>query len=681
MGQNRGHAVVAALGLMDRRVALAGTLGALAVVAVTAVPVRVEPGTAAWRRLVRGAEADGRVPRGMVLLLPGLVRDAPLDFRIEGYAEEPTRVGTSVDGAPLAWFPVQRDVRIRLRIPPGRPGARVELRIGEGTAAPQIRSLTVAPPRRLPLLRVVLAFAMAAALTAFLLRRAPAIALPVGLSAAGVFALASTPPLVFLTLPAAGSALALLFVAAVLAASAGVASRLERASRRAYARAVVLLAAFVFGAWVRGAFLASAGSWDTEYWKAWTIRAADHGVTRVYGDPGSSPAGRLLAQMRGEEELWKVEYAGRPFVVDYPPLAMFLWRWSYGVVASSRTGLDPDEARNVAVKLPAVLGDVVAVAVLLWALGARGLVLAAVYWATPVSWLPSAVLGYLDGAYAPMAAAALVAAGRGRAGWAGAWMAAACLIKPTAVVVAPAAAMALRGRGPSRAVLAGLAVVAVTLLPFALAGTLGAAVVHVYRILFQGTLSGGFPNPWWIVGHALDVARAGVDLTAPVRFARLGAAPFPAGTIGVVLFAAAAAFIAWRQRNAPGQGPAVLAGAALVFAYSMLAVGVHENHAHPLFLLLFCTGLLSGRLRALAAGTATVYVLNMLLLSGIGRFYGPRYAALEPLARALAAWRMAPGFDLTLALALANTALFAVLLAGLRREMDGLKAPSPPARG
>src|SRR6185436_13330730 len=179
----------------------------------------------------------------------------------------------------------------------------------------------------------------------------------------------------------------------------------------------------------------------------------------------------------------------------------------YAAVSRGTSGLDPPEARNVAVKLPSVLGDVAAVAVLLWALGRRGLKWAALYWAAPVSWLSSATLGYLDGAYAPLAAAALVAAGRGRSGWAGAWLAAACLVKPTAVVLAPAVAVALLPFGLGRAVLAGTGVVCVTLAPFAAAGTLGAAVVHVYRILFQGTLSGGFPNPWWILGYAVTVVR------------------------------------------------------------------------------------------------------------------------------------------------------------------------------
>ena len=663
--------------------ALAGTLAALGVVGVTAFPVRLEPGTAGWRRLVRGAEPDGSIPRGAVVLLPGLARHGPALARIEMRADGPVLLGASLDGAPLAWFRSAGNASVAIPIPPGRAGgARLELRVGPGSSAPRIRSLAVVPPRPPRVAPIVLALVLAGGLTMALRRgRGTAFALGMGLFAAGLLVLAETPPLLLLTLPAAGAALPVLFPVALLAVSAVLASRVEREARRGYGRAVLVVAAFVFGAWVRGALLASAGSWDTEYWKAWTLRAADHGVTRVYGDAGAVPAGRLLAQMRGEEELWRVEFAGRPFVVDYPPLAMFLWRWSYGAVVRGGTGLDPPEVRNVAVMLPAVLGDIAAVAVLLWALGRRGLGWAAVYWAAPVSWLSSAALGYLDGAYAPLVAAALLAAGRGRSGWAGAWLATACLVKPTAVVVAPAVAVALLPRGVGRALLTGLGVVCVTLLPFALAGTLGAAVVHVYRILFQGTLSGGFPNPWWILGHALDVTRQGAALAGRVGFARLAAAPFPAPAVGVALFSAAAAFVLWRQRRAPGPGPAALAGAALVFAYAMLAVGVHENHPHPMFLLLLCTALPSPRLRLVALLTASVYVLNMLMLSGVGRFYGPRYAALEPAARALATWRMALGFDLTLALALANTLLFAVLLAALPAEMERLKEPAPPARG
>jgi len=668
--------------VIDRRVLAAGALAAAATLAVTAARVRVAPGSAGWRRLVRGAEADGSIPRGAVLLLPGLVRDSPARVHIPLSSSGPMRVGVSVDGAPLAWSDLAGPGAMDLLIPPGPTGARVELRAFPGSAVPRIPSFTVLPPRRLRVVAVLLAFAVAAGLTAVLLRGAMAAVAPaVGLFAAGVVALAQCPPLLLLSLPAAGSVLALTLPVGLVAASVALGLRAGAEARRGYARGAALVAAFVFGAAVRGAFLASAGSWDTEYWKAWMLRAADHGVTRVYGDPGAVPEGHLLAQMTGEEELWKGEFAGRPFVVDYPPLAMVLWRSSWWAVGRGASGLEPPEARNAAVKLPAVLGDVAAVAVLLCALGGRGLWLGALYWALPVSWLPSAALGYLDGAYAPLAAAALLAAGRGRGGWAGAWLALACLVKPTAVVIAPAVAVALWPFGLGRAFLAGLGVVCVTLAPFAAAGTLGAAVVHVYRILFQGTLSGGFANPWWIAGHAAAVIQGAVHLAGPVPFVRLATVPFPAGAYGVALFACAAGFILWSQSRARGAGPAALAGAALVFAYAMLAVGVHENHPHPMFLLLACTGLPTRRLRVVALGTGLVYVLNLLMLSGLGRFYGLRYAALEPAARAVATWRMALGFDFTLVLAAAATVLFAVLLRGLPSDMAVLTEPAPPHRG
>ena len=297
----------------------------------------------------------------------------------------------------------------------------------------------------------------------------------------------------------------------------------------------------------------------------------------------------------------------------------------------------------------------------------RAAALAAAYWALPMSWLSSGVLGFLDGALAALVVLSLAAAGRGRAVLAGSALALAGLIKPTALVVAPAAwcALAASGVAPARAVAAGVATVLASLVPFVLAGTLQTAMVHVYRILFQGTLSGGFPNPWWLLGHALTVANEGAPLAGPVRFAKIDLLTLPAGPVGTLLFAAAAVLV-WRaHRNRAGVPAACLAGAMLVLAYGVCAVGVHENHPHALFLLLFATGLASRGLRVLTMGCALVYVANMLMLSGLGRFYGPRYAMLEPLARGLAGLRMAPGFDLTLALAVLQIALFAWALVRL----------------
>jgi hypothetical protein len=436
---------------------------------------------------------------------------------------------------------------------------------------------------------------------------------------------------------------------------------------RFYWIAASLLAALVFGAWVRFYFLPSAGSWDTEYWKAWMTRAVSAGVARVYGESDATPEGHFVPHLLGREDLFQIAYKGRDFVVDYPPLAMALWRWSCKSVAFLAPGLDRAEAENVAVKLPAVLGDVLSVLLLLYMFRSRpsrGLTLGALYWALPVSWLPSAVLGFLDAAYAPFAVLGLVLAGQGRAVFAGALIALAALIKPQALIVAPAAFVALDS-GRTRAVAAGVAVVAVALVPFLLAGTLEEAVTHVFRILFQQRLSAGFANLWWVVGHLVN----GSGLGARIEYASIGSLPIPAGLVGTALFALAAAYVLFVSRSARGWTSACLAGAALVFAYGTFAMGVHENHPHSMFLAFAATGLFSRRLRVLVSLLSLSYALNVLSLSALGRFYGLRYMALEPLAASISSLRMSLGFDLTLLLGVLNTGLFVFFLASLRSEV------------
>jgi hypothetical protein len=647
--------------LLCAAAAIAPAVAGLALVFTTArVPVRVRPDTLAWRALVRGADANGLLSGRASVALPGLARDRQVPMSIAATSVETAALGVGVDGAPLEWARLEGG-GLAARIPRrGTRGALVDL---QARGAPlMVRAIEVSPPQA-PWPRVLPALLLPLAVFAILAHRGAGRALPVALMAAACMLLAATPVLDALT----ASPRAAAFVAPALAAI-GAAFVLARGQGTALLRDTVLVAAFVAGAWVRVAFLPSAGSWDTEYWKAWTARADAHGVARVYGDGDAVPAGHFAAQLRGAEPLWLVPYRGRDFVVDYPPLAMALWRWSWRTVTALAPDLDHAEAENAAVKLPALLGDVAGVALLLALFRAtprRALGLAALYWALPVSWLSSGVLGFLDGALAVLVVAACVAAGRGRAVAAGIALALAALIKPTALIVAPAVwcALAARRASPARATGAGAVVVAASLVPFALAGTLQTAIVHVYRILFQGTLSGGFPNPWWLLGHVVTVLRDGAPALGPVRFARLDLLGFPARPIGTLLFAAAALLV-WRaQRGRQGATPAVTAGALLVLAYGVCAVGVHENHPHPLFLLLCATGLATARLRLLAAGCALVYVVNMLALSGIGRFYGPRYAVLEPLARAAASFRMAAGFDLTLALVVLQVALFAWALA------------------
>jgi hypothetical protein len=188
-------------------------------------------------------------------------------------------------------------------------------------------------------------------------------------------------------------------------------------------------------------------------------------------------------------------------------------------------------------------------------------------------------------------------------------------------------------------------------------------VVHCFRILFQERLSGGYPNPWWLIGHALNVQRGVDSIAGPVSYAHVSLAGFPVRSLATLLFALAA-FVVVRAQLRETRGPAERAaaaceaGAALFLLYGFFAIGVHENHPHPLFLMLFATGLGTARLRFIAGLASVIYVFDMLSLAGLGRFHGPRYAFFEPVWRAVAAWRMElVGFDLTIALALLNVGL------------------------
>jgi hypothetical protein len=638
----------------------AGTLAGLLVLFVATTPVALEPGRPQWS-LLRGA-SDGRLAQRGVAIVPGLERATPRQLRLTGQGGD--GVVVSVDGGTPAPVRLAGDT-VLIPIPAARsPGLRVELQpLGAPVVLSRLELPGGADRRRGPAAVAFLAaFGAVLALARVLSSRA---AFAVGLVTASLLALAAAPALAWTALPRVVAALSPLLAAAALLA------RLGPDERRWALRASGLIACALLGASVRGHFLPSTGAWDTEYWKAWSERAVTHGVTNVYGDAGSVPDGHFLAQLRGEEERFQVEWRGRRFTIDYPPLALLLWRWSSRAVTAFAGMLDPEEMRSVAVKLPAVLGDVLAVPALLWTLRRRPWTAswcAALYWALPVSWLSSAVLGFLDGSFAPLLLLAVALAGEGRPAPAGALLALACLVKPTSALVAPAMVVALLAARASvaRAVAAGTAVVAAMLIPFLVAGTLPTAIVHCYRILFQERLAGGYPNPWWLIGHALTLGPGG--WSAPVQYARIELFPLPARALGSLAFLAVAGFVCLRQRGRTGSGPALLSAALLFFAYGMLAVGVHENHPHPLFLLLLGTGLPTRSSRAQFSLASLVYVLNMLAVSGIGRFHGLRYAALEPLLPAIASVRMALGFDLTLFLALVNVAVFGWMLARLERD-------------
>jgi hypothetical protein len=158
-------------------------------------------------------------------------------------------------------------------------------------------------------------------------------------------------------------------------------------------------------------FLPAAGSWDVDFWRTAILNGSAHGYTRTYGGPDDVPAGHLRAQLTGKEPVSLPSMVGRPIVVNYPPLTITMWTLWWRLAERWGARLESIERRPWPSRCRPVAGDSSP-----WpcSSGSTGAVrggaatLAALYWATPVSWLSGAVLGYQDGAYAPR--------GRDRAG-------------------------------------------------------------------------------------------------------------------------------------------------------------------------------------------------------------------------------------------------------------------------
>ncbi len=667
---------------MNRRAALAGVAAALLTLAALAVlarrPIEIAISSAAWGRIVRGPTADGILypGAGALIAFPDLPRTRPREVVLDGSSlgDSPSVLSVSVDREVPVTVALDARRAARVAIPAaGHSGLRLDLAAEHGAPPARLRTVTVggAWPSLVALLSVALlaGFATWGAARVENLDARAAIALAPVTAAAAVVAFA----LLTGGLAAGWSGAAMAGVA-LLAAGLLAGARMSRPSRLALARAALLVAALAFGASARWLFAPSAGSWDTAYWRTFTESAIANGVTGVYGPP--LPPGRFVPALRGQEPLWLATHEGRRFLVDYPPLAIAAWRAAAALVPAT----DPS-SWSVALKLPALAGDLLAVGVLLfWWPGRRaGARAAALYWALPASWLSSATLGYLDGAFAPFVLAAALAAGSGRAGWAGAALAVAALLKPTALIAAPAIAVALWApRRILAAIAAGLGVVAVALVPLALAGTLGTAIAHILPVFFQERLSGGYANAWWLLGAAVS------GDAASVPYVRIDVVPFPVRVAGVMAFAAAAFVICRALASARGTAAAVAATGALFAAYGVLAVGVHVNHPHPLVLLFVAAGMTATAWRWPAWVFVHGYALNIVLLEHFGRMAGPRYGPLEKIGGLIERMRFGAGFDLTLALAAAHVAALGILLAraapALRNlALDGRQVDDQPA--
>ena len=436
-----------------------------------------------------------------------------------------------------------------------------------------------------------------------------------------------------------------------------------------------LALAFVAGTFVRLYFISSHGSWDTEYWKAWASETARVGVTQAYGGPDSVPPGDFFPQLLAQKPRHEVSFRDRDYPIDYPPLGLAAWGESWRFFTSKPRPYRGDAAENLAVKFPAVLGDVLAVVVLLWAF--RGdprlaLSLGVVYWIFPITWVSSAVLGFFDGFVPPFLLVSLLLVPTAPF-LAGAAFAVTCLIKPTAAVALPVLFLALPKSAWPKVIGGGAIVTTFVLLPYVFAGTLETAIIHVGRLFSQDRISGGYANPWWVFGHASMVLSGKAVWTDQVAYVRRDAFDLPFGLIGFLAAGLVAVWVLSVARRIRSARSVVYVSALLLFIWGVLTIGVHDNHNHPLFLLLIATGLQTAFLKRFAFAAAMSTLLGSICLHGLGRFYGTEWRAVLPLADTVAGLRMAFGFDLTLLLALLNCALLGFALWRLKETLRDLE--------
>ncbi|MFN8058875.1 MAG: hypothetical protein U0Q12_06880 [Vicinamibacterales bacterium] len=415
-------------------------------------------------------------------------------------------------------------------------------------------------------------------------------------------------------------------------------------------------------------------------WRIWTYNAVKYGPTTLYGTGGQPPERRLLKFGRAET------------TVDYPPLTLYELAATGALYEHYDPGFSNTKALTTAIKLVVVVAESVT-AWLLYrtALQAGGSELSAwwatlAYWVSPATLLSGAVLGYLDALFLVPLIAAIHGLSTRRPAATGAALVAAAATKAQAVIVAPALALACwttGGLAASGVALVGAAVAALALIgPVVLGGSGPNLVEALASLTRHDMLSGEAANLWWLVTYVtrayFEIDELGVVGAYARPVERILAVstwvdvlhlpnPRPFATLLVL---GAAGWALWQVRRVRSTALVALAGAFLVHAYFMLAVGVHENHMNATVPLLALAGTTIGPARRLCYVVSLIIAINLNLFLGFGHFVG--YA----LPRGLV-----PFLDLSVVLALANLAAFAwharVLKAAVRAELAPAPAPGP----
>lgn len=453
---------------------------------------------------------------------------------------------------------------------------------------------------------------------------------------------------------------------------------------------------------IRLPLLPLAGTNDQQIWKIWSYAGATHKLYDIYRlrDDARVPTtpGNIRDALSGKIRPGKWQYGESADYLDYPPILPL----SFGVMGKLYKRAAPEyedtPTLNALVKLPGLLSELVTLAVVTWAAyrmrGRRVALLAgALIWLNPLAVLAGPLLGYLDPVYAAALVICALLVQGGRHAWAWVAYATSVLIKPQAMVAAPALLVAsLARRSFSRLVgyvaAAGLTVL-VWLLPFLLGGTLVNLLANNMLNATEIHLSAYNANLWWLGSFARqtrDLSRRYGDLwlamhepTKVIPMPRLIAEGHPDPRIwGLVFFASFTLIVvgAWWLRfgNTPeareGRSPAVHEAMAFqLYGATMLLTQVHENHAYGAVALLGATWWMAGRggrldreLLAIYMGLSAVVFLDIVIFYGFGETIG--------------GWpvpRMVLWVDLSVLVALLNFGIFGWWLWRWVRDVPALR--------
>lgn len=421
-----------------------------------------------------------------------------------------------------------------------------------------------------------------------------------------------------------------------------------RAGRR------LLIAGLVTGAIIRAIALPLPGTGDTLIWKVWSFAGASD-VTAMYGVGGHPPERRVLR--------WR----GTEMTVDYPPVALYELALAGRFYRAFVPAFDDTRALNVVVKLPGLLAEMALVAVILiagrrWFTGPQITWAALAVWLNPASLLDGPVLGYLNPQMAVPLALAVLSISLDEAWLAGALTALAVATKAQAVFAAPVIGALIlwrssgRWRPAAEALLSGIAVAGLAVLPYVYRGAWRNLVQAVAHLATHDMLSAQAANIWWIFTWVVRVVNAGPSwgwtraLSQPNRILAITRAMelgYPnARDVGLALVALALGWAALRARRAASTADALALTSWSLYAYALLAAQVHENHAFAAVPLLALAAALAPDYRRVFWTISAIVSLNLYFFYGFG-------AGWPPLVRTTIT-----GVDITVLLAVANVAVF-----------------------